>query len=105
MAGERPSSRTDPALIKAVARGHCWFDALVSNRAKDTREIAQREGVRDSYVRRLIPYAFLAPSIVEAICMGNQPADLTAEKLTRRKLSHLWIEQRSALGWTPGHVD
>jgi site-specific DNA recombinase len=105
MAGERPSSRTDPALIKAIARGHCWFNDLASNRAKDTREIAQREGVRDSYVRRLIPYAFLAPSIVEAIRMGNQPADLTAEKLTRRKLSHLWIEQRSALGWTPGHVD
>jgi site-specific DNA recombinase len=104
MAGERPSSRTDPALIKAIARGHCWFNDLASNRAKDTREIAQREGVR-SYVRRLIPYAFLAPSIVEAIRMGNQPADLTAEKLTRRKLSHLWIEQRSALGWTPGHVD
>lgn len=100
MDGEAAStSAIDPALLKVIARGRRWFSELASKRAKDTLEIAKKEGLPDSYVRRLIPYAFLAPSIVEAICEGRQPPDLTAERLTRRaKLPHQWIEQRRALG-------
>jgi site-specific DNA recombinase len=105
MEGEAAStSAIDPTLLKAVARGRRWFSALASNRARDTLEIAKREGLRDSYVRRLIPYAFLAPSIVEAICTGRQPADLTTERLTRRaRLPHQRIEQCKALGMSLGN--
>jgi site-specific DNA recombinase len=99
MEGEAASNRTvDATLLKAIARGHRWFAELASNRARDTLEIAKREGLHDSYVRRLIPYAFLAPSIVEAICEGRHPADLTTERLTRRPALPLeWVEQRNAL--------
>jgi hypothetical protein len=48
---------------------------------------ATREGVNDSYLRRLIPLALLAPAIVEAICAGRQPIDLTTEKRRRNPLS------------------
>jgi hypothetical protein len=44
----------------------------------------------------VIPYAFLAPAIAEAIREGRQPADLTTEQLTRCRLPYLWIEQRRA---------
>ena len=43
---------------------------------------------------------FLAPDIVAAIVAGNQPADLTANKLmvdTRLPLD--WCDQRTALGF------
>src|SRR6202035_4582727 len=79
-----PASNVDATLVRAIGRGRRWFDQLASNRAKDTFEIAQRDRVPDSYVRRLIPLAFLAPSVVEAFCSGRQPPDLTAECLTRR---------------------
>src|SRR5208337_3550931 len=49
------------------------------------------------HVRRLIPLAFLAPAIVEAICAGQRPADLTAEKLTRRMDLPLDWEAQEAL--------
>jgi site-specific DNA recombinase len=40
------STRTpDHTLLKAIARGHKWFNELVSGRAVFTREIAEREGV------------------------------------------------------------
>jgi hypothetical protein len=45
--------------------------------------LAKREGLNDSYVRRLVRLAFLSPTIIEAICAGWQPADLTAQGLTR----------------------
>jgi site-specific DNA recombinase len=60
---------------------------------------ATREGVNDSYLRRLIPLAFLAPAIVEAICAGRQPIDLTTEK--RRRTASLpleWDKQERLLG-------
>jgi site-specific DNA recombinase len=98
--GEATSTvRTDPTLIKAIARGRRWFTDLASNAAADTLEIAKREGLRDSYVRRLIPLALLAPAIVEAICAGSQPPDLTTEELTRRaELSITWDNQQRELG-------
>jgi hypothetical protein len=98
--GEATSTvRTDPTLIKAIARGRRWFTELASNAAADTLEIAKREGLRDSYVRRLIPLALLAPAIVEAICAGSQPPDLTAEELTRRaELPITWDDQQRELG-------
>jgi hypothetical protein len=82
--GESAQMRpTDLALLKAVARGHRWFKDLASGAAADTLEIANRENVLDNYVRRLIPLAFLSPTLVEAICSDRQPATLTAEKLKR----------------------
>jgi hypothetical protein len=71
----------------------------VSRRACDTLEIAKPEGLPDSYVRRLIPLAFLAPSLVEAICAGRQPPELTAERLTRRtSLPIDWTAQEKVVG-------
>jgi site-specific DNA recombinase len=92
-------TRTDPALLRAVARGHRWFAELAAGTAGSTIEIAKREGVNDSYVRRLIPLAFLSPAIIEAICAGRQPLDLSAEKLRRAAPLPLeWREQQRRLG-------
>src|SRR5208282_5764440 len=63
------------------ARGHRWFKELASGTTASISEIAEREGVYDSYVKRLIPLALLAPDIVQSICDGSQPATLTAEAL------------------------
>jgi hypothetical protein len=91
--------RPDPALLKAIARGQQWFKELASGRAASVREIAKREGVYDSYVKRLIPLALLAPEIVQSICDGSQPATLTAEVLKHNAPLPLeWIKQRQILG-------
>jgi site-specific DNA recombinase len=90
--------RPDPALLKAIARGHRWFKELASGRTASVREIAKREGVYDSYVKRLIPLALLAPEIVQSICDGSQPATLTAEVLKHNAPLPLeWTKQREIL--------
>ncbi len=93
-----PASTPDPALLKAVARGHRWFSESASGTVASINEIARREGVSDSYVKRLIPLAFLAPDIVRSICQGSQPLGLTAEvlKLTAQ-LPVDWQSQRQIL--------
>ena len=73
--------RTDPALLRALARGHQWFGELAAETATSTSEIATREGLSDSYVRHMVPLALLAPAIVESICAGRQGVCLSAERL------------------------
>jgi hypothetical protein len=74
-------SRTDPALLRALARGHRWFGELASGRAASTKQIADREGLSDSYVHHVVPLGLLAPAIVESICVGRQSVSLSAERL------------------------
>ncbi|MGO9801293.1 MAG: recombinase family protein, partial [Candidatus Binatus sp.] len=90
--------RTDPALLRALARGYHWFGELAAGTAVPTRQIAAREGVSDSYVRHLVPLALLAPAIVECICAGRQSVCLSAERLkTQAGLPIEWDAQQRLL--------
>jgi site-specific DNA recombinase len=93
------AQKTDPALLKAIARAHRWFDDLVAGRVNSMAEIGKREGVPKNYVSWLIRLAFLAPEIVEAIIRGDQPPDLTAQTLISRRidLPLEWQAQKTAL--------
>jgi hypothetical protein len=51
-------------------------------------------------VSRVLPLAFLAPDIAEAILDGRQPPELTASRLKRlRNLPLNWEQQRRYLGF------
>jgi len=73
--------RTDPALLRALARGYQWFGELAAGIAVSTKQIAARECVSDSDVRHLVPLAVLAPAIVESRRAGRQSVCLSAERL------------------------
>jgi site-specific DNA recombinase len=94
-------SRPDRALLKAVARAHCWFDDLISGRVASMAEIAAREGVGKRYVSRLIRLGLLAPEILESIAEGGQAPELTAQSLLtgEREVALDWQAQKRALGF------
>jgi site-specific DNA recombinase len=92
-----PPHTPDPILIGAIARAHDWSERLLAG--KSLGSIAAAEGVTPRYIRRLLDLAFLAPDIIEAVLDGRQPADLTAERLTRQPLPLAWSDQRAALGF------
>ncbi|MGA8057478.1 MAG: hypothetical protein WB999_04500 [Candidatus Binataceae bacterium] len=61
---------------------------------------SENEGIAKRYVERLSRLAFVTPAIVEAICQGQQPAELNAETLLNRiDLPLEWPAQRNALGF------
>jgi site-specific DNA recombinase len=99
--GSLETSRpVDPALLKAVSRARVWFDELASGKVRALAEIAKREGIKRRYVQRLAHLAFVAPSVVEAISRGQQPAELSAEALLNRiDLPPSWAEQEQVLGF------
>jgi site-specific DNA recombinase len=99
--GPGPSATSpDPVLLKEIRRAHRCFDALVSGCVKSVAELATLEGVSDRYVSSLLPLAFLAPDIVEAIVAGQQPAELTTHRLIRQlDLPTEWTAQKRLLGF------
>ena len=90
----------DNRMIKQIAQAHDWFGRLTSGRAKSIKEIATVEGVTNSYVRKMIHRAFLAPDIVRAIFNGTQPPEFNLEALKKCiPLPIDWNEQRRLLGF------
>src|SRR5262245_13326353 len=89
--------RIDEALILALARATSWMRSLRQGEFVDTNEIAQRFGLGDAHVRRLLRVAYLAPDIVEAIIEGRQPRTLTVKRLLRG-IPLSWADQRATFG-------
>jgi site-specific DNA recombinase len=88
------------SLLKALARGRQWYEWIVAGEVSGRRTIAQKLGLNERYVGRVLECAFLAPDIVEAILDGHQPQDLTFKKLTHR-VPLSWTEQHRQLGFQP----
>ena len=99
--GQAPS-HPPSSLLKALARGRQWHEWMVAGEVSGQRAIAQRLGLNERYVGRVLECAFLAPDILEAILDGRQPPDLTFKKLTHG-LPLSWIEQRRELGFPSLH--
>jgi len=99
--GGGSASKVDSAILKAVARANQWLAELLSGRSSSLVEIGRRAGVGKRYVSRIIRLAFLAPSIIEEIARGHQPAELTAQVLATRRgdLPLSWHAQRDLLGF------
>jgi hypothetical protein len=63
-------------------------------------EVAKAVPLPVSEVSCILPLAFLAPDIVQAILSGTQPVSLSAERLKRfASLPIDWADQRRLLGF------
>jgi hypothetical protein len=90
-------SRPNPALLKAIARAHDWKNQLIEGKVRDQRSIANRTGLDEVYVGKILRCAFLAPDIVEAILDGRQPQSLSLQRIEKH-LPMDWAQQRQQLG-------
>ena len=92
--GKRP----DPVLVKAVAKARHWADLLVRGEVANQRSLAQKVGIDERYVSRLLPLAFLSPRLTESIFDGMVPPTLTLDLLVAAAGSPDWKQQHRSLG-------
>jgi DNA invertase Pin-like site-specific DNA recombinase len=89
---DRPQkARELPALITAVVKARDWLDRILRGEASNQRELAQQTGHDERYVSKILPLAFLAPNILEAVLEGVQPAQWSLDTLLA-KVELRWCE-------------
>jgi hypothetical protein len=89
------TAKLSASLVRAVALARRWADDLAAGKVASTRAIARRHGLCHLYVGKLLPLAFLAPDLVEAILEGRQPRGLSIANLLAEPLPLSWQEQRA----------
>jgi site-specific DNA recombinase len=82
-----------PSLIRAVARAHDWVDRILRGESTNQRALAEATGLDERYVSRILPLAFLAPDLTEAILEGKHAQHLSLENF-RGDVPIDWKEQR-----------
>lgn len=87
----------DPALLKALARGHYWQHLLDTGTVADTAEIAEREGLHRTLINDYLRLALLAPDLVDAAFQGTLPRTVTLLALLKSKLPLDWGKQRKMI--------
>jgi site-specific DNA recombinase len=85
-----------PSLVRAVARAHHWLAQIMRGEAPNQRAIAADTGFDERYIGSILPLAFLAPDLTEAILEGKQPSSLDLRRCLK-PLPPDWKEQRLSL--------
>ena len=99
-APELNRARVDQKLVSKLAEARHWLALLTSASGLSISELARQKGADPREVTRILPLAFLAPDIVEAILDGRQPVELTSTRLRRHRPIPLnWQHQRRLLGF------
>ncbi len=81
----------DTMLTANLAQARSWYAQLKTGSSLAT--IAQQDNTTAALITRILPLAFLSPTIVEAICTGQQPPELTSRKLRNITIPTHWNEQ------------
>jgi len=73
-----------PSLVKAVARAYNWYQQIVRGEINTIGQLAQKSGLTQRYVRRILECANLSPRITEALLTGKHPPNLTLKEILHR---------------------
>jgi site-specific DNA recombinase len=87
------AAAADPALIKAIARGHCWFEILAGGDFGSMRELASAEGVSERFVAQQMQLAFIAPALVDRFLDAAGPPTMPAKRLALMRQPIVWSDQ------------
>jgi hypothetical protein len=90
------TTKSDPALVKALARAFRYQRLLDEGRYASISEMAEAERIERGYLGSLLRLTLLAPDIAEVILDGRQPDGVTLPRLMKW-FPKSWAEQHSAL--------
>jgi site-specific DNA recombinase len=91
--------RPVPSLVRAVTRANDWIERILRGEIPNQRALAKQTGFDERYICRIIPLAFLAPDITEAILEGRQTPELSLERCLD-EIPLEWTLQRATPVWT-----
>lgn len=93
------TTRADPALVKALARGFRYQRMLDEGRYASITELAAVEKLDRGYLGSLLRLTLLAPDIIESVLDGRQPDGASLPALME-PFPIEWARQRDRQ-WSP----
>jgi site-specific DNA recombinase len=97
--GLRPT-HPDRALLRGMIRAYQWRSKLESGQFKSLDALARAEKKSATYLSKLLPLAFLAPELTEAILDGRQSDQLTLARIRTTRIPLDWHLQRDVFALT-----
>ncbi|MEW9834235.1 recombinase family protein [Mesorhizobium marinum] len=91
--GQQAVRKPDDGLVDTLAKAHIMLGMLTDGSGRTIADLANEVGIHVADVSRILPLAFLAPKIADAILRGRQPVELTARTMMRDELPIDWAEQ------------
>ena len=82
----------DRTLVQNIVKAQRWMAMIIEG--KPFSEIAQAEGTSKRRVQDVVDLALLAPDVLDAISIGQQPDGLTSDYLIKSGVPASWAEQR-----------
>jgi len=89
--GQLATDASRQAIVRAIACARQWYLHIVSGEASCLREITRRDGIDDSWAKKIFPLAFLSPANIEIILRSN--TGLTLNQL-RANIPIDWSQQK-----------
>jgi hypothetical protein len=83
----------DPVLLKALCRAHEWRTWLEQGEALSYQELASKAGVTSGYVQKVLPLAFLAPSLTRELLNGRRRLHGGLMARLNRRIPTDWDQQ------------
>jgi hypothetical protein len=90
------TTRADPTLVKALARGFRYQRMLDQGRYASITEMAAAERLERGYLGTLVRLTLLAPDIVASVLDGRLPQRMRLPHF-RDPLPEVWEDQRQIL--------
>jgi DNA invertase Pin-like site-specific DNA recombinase len=93
-AREAREAKVDRALVRALVLARTWARRLEEGELDSIKSLATANGLCPAYTARLLPLAYLAPDLTEAILEGRQAPAISLAGLVAQPLPITWQAQR-----------
>ena len=93
------AQRVDKTLITTLQKAHRELAANGLTPSAPLEMLVEGSSPGDSYIRKIVRMAFLAPDIQAAIIDGRQPAGLTTKQVIENGVPAAWADQGVAFGF------
>jgi hypothetical protein len=84
--------KVDNTIFKALVKAHLWQRYIRNGRFASMKDLAEKKGIAESYVRKVMNLNYLSPKIKEMILDGKHPKHLKLQDLMEG-IPVLWNEQ------------
>jgi hypothetical protein len=89
--------RVDNTILKVLVKAHLWQRYLDRGTFSSMKELAEKKGIDESYVRKILNLNYLSPKVKEMILDGTLQKEVKLQDLVSMGKELVWEEVREGI--------